>query len=118
MGGEAEVAPAELEARIERTLNGDPEHPWCKHRLFEELLPGERRSDRLLLITEAAADALAEAGRVRREPISAISIGVHCEDCLYWSTDSPNERLADFGPEYESPVILRRLASHFECHGL
>jgi hypothetical protein len=108
----------ELMREIQRTLDADPEHPWCIHRLYEELLSDAPRGERVLELTERAADSLAEAGRARREAISAMTIGVHCQDCLYWSVRSPNARLSDFGPDYESPRILRRLASHFECHGL
>ncbi len=114
----AEPHVEELKREIQRTLDADPEHPWCVHRLYEELLSDEPRGVRVLDLTERAADALAEAGGARREAISAMTIGVHCQDSLYWSTRSPHARLADFGPEYESPTILRRLASHFECHGL
>ncbi len=109
---------ATLKADIHRTLDAHPDQPWCVHRLYEEILPEVPRSDRVLQLIEGAADALAADGAARREAISATTIGVHCQDCLYWSSEAPQEHLAEFGPEYESPRILRRLASHFECHGL
>jgi hypothetical protein len=111
---------ASLIDRIEITLNETPERPWCIHRLYEELVqadrPGER--DDGLLETQVAADELVRAGRAAGEKVSAVSIGVHCQDSLYWSTLAGKERLEQFGPEYESPTILRRLASHMYCHGL
>lgn len=115
----AEPSP-ELMARIENALDTDPDRPWCVHRLYEELLTPSDRQDResMLDATERAADELAEKGRVQRERISAFSIGVHCEDSVYWSRRSEKARLSDFGPEYEEPVVLRRLASHFRCTGL
>jgi len=109
-----------LPEQIETTLNGSPDRPWCVHRLYEELLqahdPGDR--DGLLLATKHAADALVRAGRAAGETVSAVSIGVQCQDSLYWSSLAQRARLEDFGPEYESPTILRRLASHMYCHGL
>jgi hypothetical protein len=109
-----------LPARIEETLNEEPEKPWCVHRLYETLVartaPGDREEG--LRETRQAADQLSQEGRVRREAVSAVSIGVHCEDSLYWSVRSPKRRLEEFGPEYEAPTILHRLASHMQCHGL
>ncbi|MGI0128905.1 MAG: hypothetical protein ACREDE_08265 [Thermoplasmata archaeon] len=113
-------ATQDLKSRIEIVIDATPDRPWCVHRLYEELLttggPGSR--DVLLDATRRAADDLVREGRVQREFVSAIGIGVHCEDSLYWPRTSDRHRLADFGPEYESPTVLRRLASHFECHGL
>ncbi len=105
---------------IREALETDLERPWCIHRLYEEVVSpsGKYPVDDLLLKTELAANYLAETGRARREPITALAIGVHCEDCLYWSLRAPQERLDDFGPEYTSPEILNRLAAHFQCHGL
>lgn len=116
----AEAAPelGDLMVRIESVINREPDHPWCVHRLFETVLPAAPREDRWLELTENAADTLAREGRVHREPVSAMTIGLHCQDCLYWSSASPAACLADFGPDYESPKILRRLTSHFECRGL
>ncbi len=119
MAAEAVVPPV-LEDRIETSLNGDRDHPRCVHGLFEELLaPNSSASrDDLLELTRRAADLLVDRGRARRQYVSAIAIGAHCEDAVYWSIESPHERLDDFGPEYEEPAIARRLASHFVCHGL
>lgn len=72
----------------------------------------------MLRLTRAAADDLATRGTVKREAVSAVAIGVHCEDELYWSALSPRDRLEEFGPEYQSPRVLQRLSSHFQCHGL
>ena len=109
-----------LKERIESVLDGSPDRPWCVHRLYEELVAGPSTSarDDMLVVTRNTAEELVIEGRVRREFVSAIGIGVHCEDSLYWSRESEKTQLADFGPEYESPTVLRRLASHFECHGL
>jgi len=109
-----------LRERIEATLNDSPDRPWCIHRLYEHLLARESPRDRegSLRATEEAADQLATDGEARREAVSAVSIGVHCQDALYWSTLSDKRRLDDFGPEYESPAILHRLASHMQCRGL
>ncbi|MGB6500082.1 MAG: hypothetical protein WBG19_01580 [Thermoplasmata archaeon] len=111
---------ATLMTRIERALDGTPNRPWCVHRLYEEVLASEAPGNReqMLDTTQRAADALVSEGRAVREFVSAVGIGVHCEDSLYWSPRSSKQRLADFGPDYESPTILRRLASHFQCHGL
>jgi len=111
---------AALSERIENTLNDSPDLPWCIHRLYEELLPSGAPEERdgLLLETKTAADSLVRAGRAGGETVSAVSIGVHCQDSLYWSTLAGKQRLEQFGPEYESPTILRRLASHMYCHGL
>jgi hypothetical protein len=109
-----------LKDRIEATLEEAPDRPWCVHRLYEVLLtdPSAGTRDDLLVVTRNAAEELVGEGRARREFVSAIGIGVHCEDSLYWARDSGKRHLADFGPEYESPTVLRRLASHFQCHGL
>ena len=109
-----------LPERVEAALNQRPYRPWCVHRLHEVLIPASVPEDRDRLLNEAqrAADELVQAGRAGREVVSAISIGVRCEDSLYWSTSAAKSRLEDFGPEYESPTILHRLASHMYCHGL
>lgn len=109
-----------LKERIAATLDDHPDEPWCVHRLFETLTPpiGLFDRDRGLDAARHAADQLTDEGRARRELVSAVSIGVHCDDSVYWSLHSGKTHLADFGPAYESPTILRRLGSHFECHGL
>jgi hypothetical protein len=109
-----------LKDRIEQALDRTPDRPWCVHRLYEELVAGPANGSRdaLLDVTRQAAEELVVEGRARREFVSAIAIGVHCEDALYWTRDSDHRRLADFGPEYESPTVLRRLAAHIQCHGL
>jgi len=115
-----EPSRAGLEEQIESALNKDPERPRCVHGLYEELLAPvspDSRED-LLDLTRQAAEDLVEHGRARRRYVSAIAIGAHCEDAVYWSVASPNRELEDFGPEFEQLSIARRLASHFQCHGL
>jgi len=109
-----------LRDRIAERLEDEPARPWCVHGLYEALLAsgGEQHRDELLEKTQAAADALVGEGRARREFVSAIGIGVHCEDSVYWTPRAGKSRLDEFGPEYESPAILYRLASHIRCHGL
>ncbi|HXQ79452.1 MAG: hypothetical protein WB788_06495 [Thermoplasmata archaeon] len=117
---EARATVSPLALRIDAALNQDLDRPWCVHRLYEELpLPPvpESREDKLI-ITQRAADELVTVGRAQREYVSATAIGVHCEDVLYWSTKARRVHLADFGPEFESPTVLQRLASHFQCRGL
>ncbi|MGA8303698.1 MAG: hypothetical protein WA691_04315 [Thermoplasmata archaeon] len=110
----------DLKDRIASALAETPFRPWCIHRLYEELLASEgpHVRDDMLHLTEQAANDLVAEGRAQREFVSAIGIGVHCEDSLYWSREATMRTLADFGPEYESPTVLRRLASHFQCQGL
>ncbi|HTW76433.1 MAG TPA: hypothetical protein VMG14_01535 [Thermoplasmata archaeon] len=112
--------PAQFKERIAATLDAHPDEPWCTHRIFETLAPpaGPFDRDRGIDSARRAADELAAEGRVLREYVSAVAIGVHCDDSLYWSLRSGRRQLAEFGPEYESPTILRRLGAHFECHGL
>jgi hypothetical protein len=109
-----------LRDRIQATLEQEPYRPWCVHGLSEELADpggfGDR--DELLMRTQLAADELAANGVLRREEISAIAIGVHCQDTLYWSKRAAMDRLDDFGPDYENPALLHRLGAHFRCHGL
>jgi hypothetical protein len=116
---EATASLSELASRVDSTLAGDLDHPWCVHRLYEVLLsaPGASR-DEMLLVTQRAAEELVAVGRARREYVSATSIGVHCEDTLYWSSGSDRQKLADFGPAYEWPTVVQRLSSHFQCRGL
>ena len=114
------TAVVPLEERIVAALETEPLRPWCVHRLYEEIAAtgvADGRDDGLLR-TQLVADHLAENGRAQRESVSTVSIGVHCEDSLYWSVHSDKHQLEEFGPEYESPAILYRLASHFQCHGL
>ena len=101
-------------------LNEPPLRPWCVHRLYETLVARRQQGDRddLLLVTEQAADQLFHEGAAAREYVSAATIGVHCQDSLYWSISAEKHRLSDFGPEYESPTVMRRLGSHIRCSGL
>ncbi|MCI4325528.1 MAG: hypothetical protein L3K00_06585 [Thermoplasmata archaeon] len=114
------VPRSSLSDRIEATLADEPLRPWCVHRLYEELAAPEGLGDREhgLLQTQYAADSLAHDGRVRRETVSAVTIGVQCQDTVYWSPRSECEHLEEFGPDYEAPAILHRLGAHFQCHGL
>jgi len=114
------IVDRELSDRIYETLAAEPDRPWCVHALYESLLasPSDQRRDELLLETQRAAEALVADGRARREFVSAVGIGVHCEDSVYWTPGAGKATLAEFGPEYESPAILHRLASHIRCHGL
>lgn len=111
---------AALMDRIQLALDEPPFRPWCMHRICDEIvapqIPQER--DGLLRLSEQLADELAREGRAQHESVSALSIGVHCQDSLYWSTRAEQRTLEEFGPEYESPTILHRLASHMVCHGL
>lgn len=111
---------AGLMARIQHRLDETPYRPWCVHRLCDEVVVPQMAQDRdgLLRLTEQLADELARDGRAQREAVSALSIGVHCQDSLYWSVRANQHALEEFGPEYESPTILHRLASHMYCHGL
>lgn len=120
MASSATSEPPALRARVEGLLDSDLDRPWCVHRLYEELYDERTRGNREedLRATERAADALVDARRARREVISATSIGIHCEDSLYWSARSGRSSLGEFGPEFESPAILRRLGSHLFCRGL
>ena len=117
---EATVALSPLATKIGAALNQDLDRPWCVHRLYEELLSGSGSSSReeLLAVTAKAAEELVRTKRARQEYVSATTIGVHCEDTLYWSVGAGKERLADFGPAYEWPTVVQRLGSHFQCRGL
>ena len=116
----SESADNELRDRIAEALGHDPDRPWCVHGLYEALLAAatDDHRDELLSKTQAAAESLVVEGRARREFVSAIGIGVHCEDSVYWAPEAGKSCLAEFGPDYESPAILYRLASHIRCHGL
>jgi hypothetical protein len=117
---EAAISLSPLATRIDVALNEDVDRPWCVHRLYEKLVSGQATAsrDNMLEVTQRAAEELVRLGRARREYVSAIGIGVHCEDALYWTARSDRSQLSDFGPEYESPTILHRMASHFQCRGL
>ena len=114
------IDPAELREEIRRVLHEPPLRPWCVHRLYETLVARRQHGDRddLLLVPEKAADQLFHEGAALREYVSAAPIGVHCQDSLYWAVDAGKRRLAEFGPEYESPTVMRRLGSHIRCSGL
>jgi len=116
----ASVSLSELATQVQEALNADLDRPWCVHRLYEQVLSahGSGSRDDMLVVTQCAADELVAHRLARREYVSAVAIGVHCEDALYWSAHSPNQRLADFGPEFESPTVMRRMASHMTCRGL
>jgi hypothetical protein len=109
-----------LRRRIRSTLEEAPYRPWCIHGLHEEFGKGAegRAREESLNRLERLAEDLVREGVARQESVSAVSIGVRCEDSLFWSSRSPNTRLEEFGPEFESPTILRRLASHVTCRGL
>ncbi|MGA8710267.1 MAG: hypothetical protein WB786_03435 [Thermoplasmata archaeon] len=117
---DATVSLSPLATRIEAALNDDLERPWCVHRLYEEFVstPGATSREDLLAVTQRAAEELVRVGHARQEYVSATTIGVHCEDTLYWSSRSTRQRLADFGPAYEWPTVVQRLGSHFQCRGL
>ena len=117
---EAAVSLSPLATQIDAALNEDVDRPWCVHRLYESLVSGHTAGNRdnMLEVTQRAAEELVRIGRARREYVSAIGIGVHCEDSLFWSVRSAHSHLSEFGPEYESPTILHRMASHFQCRGL
>jgi hypothetical protein len=118
--GVSSMPLATLRERIESAVAEEPLRPWCVHRLYEELAAPDGSVDRDhgLLQCQYAADFLAHDGRIRRETVSAVTIGVQCQDTVYWSTESECERLEEFGPDYEAPAILHRLGAHFQCHGL
>ncbi|MCI4363030.1 MAG: hypothetical protein L3K13_01815 [Thermoplasmata archaeon] len=112
--------PDHLVQKIQRVLDANPDVPWCMHRLYEDIVTPELIGgrDSLLELTERAANLLVKEGRAQFEAVSTLAIGVHCQDSVYWSIQSGKRRLEEFGPEYESPRVLRRLASHMQCHGL
>jgi hypothetical protein len=112
--------PDQLLEKIEAALDANPGVPWCMHRIYEEVVTPELIGgrDSLLDLTERAANILVQQGRAQYEAVSTLAIGVHCQDSVYWSVHSGKKRLEEFGPEYESPRVLRRLASHMLCHGL
>jgi hypothetical protein len=120
MASAVKTPKVDLALRVQQALDRDPDRPMCIHRLYEEVIAPvhEGALEPMLDVTQRIADEVVARGRARKESVSALSIGVHCEDCMYWSMRSSRTRLEDFGPAYESPAILNRLASHFRCHGL
>jgi hypothetical protein len=109
-----------LKERIEANLNDSLDRPICVHGLYEtikEADPAAHRDD-LVECVRAAAEDLVQEGHAQHAYVSAIAIGAHCEDEVFWSARSPNRHLEEFGPEFEQLAVARRLASHFECHGL
>lgn len=112
--------PEELVARVQAMLDRDPTRPWCVHRIRDQVAAdrGDVPDLELLFETRRAADLLVATGQARREAVSTVTIGIHCEDAVYWSVRSPYELLDEFGPDYAAPAILHRLASRVECHGL
>jgi hypothetical protein len=114
------LAVEDLKEQIESTLNDSIDRPICVHGLYEtvkEAEPGAARAD-LVELVRTAADNLVLEGQAQHAYVSAIAIGAHCEDEVFWSARSPHRRLEEFGPEFDPLVVARRLASHFECHGL
>jgi hypothetical protein len=119
MANPQELAP--VVSRIAHAIEADQERPWCVHRIYEEVLKPWKTTggrDNMLSLAREAIDELVRRGAVRSEPISAISIGAHCDDLLIWSPHSSAKHLSDFGPDYEVPRVLQRLVSHLECQGL
>ena len=118
-----DARPTELDGlkdQIESTLNESIDRPICIHGLYETVKEGDLGAARGELVerVRAAAENLVQEGHAHRAYVSAIAIGAHCEDEVFWSARSPHRKLAEFGPEFEQLAVARRLASHFECHGL
>jgi len=111
---------ADLQTRVEATLNDSPDRPICVHGLFETLQEPEPTGPReeVVELVRRAAENLVRDGQAQHAFVSAIAVGAHCEDEVFWSSRSPFRRLEEFGPEFEQFAVARRLASHFECHGL
>jgi hypothetical protein len=115
--------PASLPALregIRIVLSQEPWRPRCVHGLYEELTEAHGLADRdvLLMRTQLAADELAADGELYREAVSAVMIGVECQDTLYWSKHAGIQDIEKFGPDYERLAVLHRLGAHFRCHGL
>jgi len=111
---------ADLQGQVEATLNETPERPICVHGLYETLKETEFSGPReeVVELVRRAAENLVRDGQAQHAYVSAIAVGAHCEDEVFWSSRSPFRRLEEFGPEFEQFAVARRLASHFECHGL
>ena len=105
---------------VEDALNHDLERPWCVHRLVEEVIRPAGSATRTISWKSSNKRAwpYVGEGRAQFELVSALAIGAHCEDALFWSARAHQRELADFGPEYEAPWVLERLVSHFQCRGL
>jgi hypothetical protein len=114
------VAIAHLQDQVEATLNESPDRPICVHGLFETLKETEPSGPReqVVELLRKAAENLVRDGQAQHAFVSAIAVGAHCEDEVFWTSRSPFRRLEEFGPEFEPFAVARRLASHFECHGL
>jgi hypothetical protein len=114
------TAIAGLKDHVEATLNESPDRPICVHGLYEQLKASEPTAPRedALEALRGAAENLVREGHAHHAFVSAIAVGAHCEDEVFWSTRSPFHQLEEFGPEFEQFALARRLASHFECHGL
>jgi hypothetical protein len=113
-------ASAGLKAQIAANLDESADRPICVHGLYERVQEGAPDVSRDLLIEQvrSAAEDLVHEGLARRAYVSAIAIGAHCEDEVFWSARSPHQQLEEFGPEFDSLAIARRLASHIQCRGL
>jgi hypothetical protein len=113
-------APGGLEAQIESSLNDSPDRPICVHGLYETVKDADPTvaRDQMVEQVRAAAEHLVQEGHAHHAFVSAIAIGAHCEDAVFWSAHSRHHLLEEFGPEFDQIAVARRLASHFECHGL
>jgi hypothetical protein len=109
-----------LQEQIEASLNESLERPICVHGLYETVKDADPAAPRDDLVerVRSAAENLVREGHAQHAYVSAIAIGAHCEDEVFWSSRSPCQRLEEFGPEFDPLAVARRLASHFECHGL
>jgi hypothetical protein len=118
--GTHSAARAGLKDHIEAALNESPDRPICVHGLYETLKETEPvpPRDETLEALRGAAENLVREGHAHHAFVSAIAVGAHCEDEVFWSARSPFHQLEEFGPDFEQFALARRLASHFECHGL
>ncbi|MGA8275148.1 MAG: hypothetical protein WB789_01055 [Thermoplasmata archaeon] len=110
----------DLKEQIEANLNDSLDRPICVHGLYKtikEADPGTHRDD-LAEGVRAAAEDLVQEGHAQHAYVSAIAIGAHGEDEVFWSSHSPHQHPEEFGPEFEQLSVARRLAALFECHGL
>jgi hypothetical protein len=114
------ILVAGLQDQIETTLDDSPDRPICVHGLYETLKDGEvtGKREEVVELLRSAAENLVREGHAHHAFVSAIAVGAHCEDEVFWSAHSPHHHLEEFGPEFEPYAVARRLASHFECHGL
>jgi hypothetical protein len=111
---------AHLQDQVEATLNDSPDRPICVHGLLETLKESEGGAprDEVMELVRTAAENLVREGQAHHAFVSAIAVGAHCEDEVFWTSRSPHQQLEEFGPEFEQFAVARRLASHFVCHGL